>query len=70
MTFGSLLRQSRLKDGETLKSVSRCLKVSVAYLSDVERGNRSPLRKDRIIEVARYLGANETELLEAAKQER
>jgi transcriptional regulator with XRE-family HTH domain len=35
-----LLRERREKSGKSLRSVARTMKISSAYLSDLERGNR------------------------------
>lgn len=68
--FGELLRTERHQAGKTLGDISRLLKVSVVFLSDVERGNRKPLNKERILKIAEYLGKDPTPLMEAADMER
>lgn len=64
--FGPLLRGLRSKAGKTMADVAEHLGVSVAYISDVERGNRAPLTNDRIIAVADFLGIDRSDLLKAA----
>jgi|HubBroStandDraft_3_1064219.scaffolds.fasta_scaffold213508_2 transcriptional regulator with XRE-family HTH domain len=69
--FGEMLRDARRKADKTLGQVSRGIGVSIVYLSDVERGNRSPLTEDRIIRAANFLDiADPSELLRAAIRER
>lgn len=48
MNFGDKLRQIRIKNGMKMKDVALILGLSVAYISDIERGNRNPLSDDRI----------------------
>jgi transcriptional regulator with XRE-family HTH domain len=68
--FGRLLRTKRTKAGKSMLQVADLLGVSVAYISDVERGRRSPLRADRIEEVAKYLHVDAAELAAAAASSR
>jgi len=68
--FGDLLRRLRRKANRTLGDVARLLGVSVVYLSDIERGNRRPLSRERILRVADFLEIEPTELMEAADRER
>ena len=46
------------------------LDVSTVYLSDVERGNRKPFMRERILKIAAFLEVNASELLKAADRER
>ncbi len=68
--FGDLLRQMRRKADKTLGDVARELGVSIPYLSDVERGNRKPFTTERLIQLAVFLKANPTLLIEAADREK
>ena len=68
--FGDVLRTQRRQAGKTLGNLAELLGVSVVYLSDVERSNRKPLNKDRILKVAKFLNTDPTPLLEAADHER
>jgi transcriptional regulator with XRE-family HTH domain len=68
--FGELLRDARRKAGKTLGDVARLLGISVVYLSDVERGNRKPFGRDRVLAIAEFLQTNPGELLRAASRER
>jgi len=69
-SFGEILRYLRRKADKTLGDVARLLGVSVVYLSDVERGNRNPFSRGRILTIAEFLDADSAELLEAADRER
>jgi transcriptional regulator with XRE-family HTH domain len=68
--FGDLLRKLRRKANKTLGDVANILDLSVVYLSDVERGNRKPLSRERILKVAAFLEVDAAELMEAADRER
>ena len=68
--FGDLLRKMRRAANKTLGDLARFLGVSVVYLSDVERGNRKPLSKDRIVKIADFLKDDPALLMEAADRER
>jgi transcriptional regulator with XRE-family HTH domain len=68
--FGELLRKIREGAHISLGNLARHLKVSVTYLSDVERGNRAPLTNERIFDVALYLHIEPDELLEVAAENR
>jgi transcriptional regulator with XRE-family HTH domain len=46
------------------------LKVSPVYISDVERGNRRPFARDRILQIAEFLQRDPDPLLSAADRER
>jgi transcriptional regulator with XRE-family HTH domain len=48
MDFGKLLRSLREAARVTMGDLAHYLKVSVTYISDVERGTRAPLSKERI----------------------
>jgi len=69
-SFGVLLRKYRKKVGKTLGDLADELDVSVVYVSDVERGNRAPLREDYIEVAARVLNADARELHRAAAEAR
>jgi transcriptional regulator with XRE-family HTH domain len=60
----------RRKADKTLGDVARELGVSIPYLSDVERGNRKPFTTERLIQLAVFLKANPTLLIEAADREK
>jgi transcriptional regulator with XRE-family HTH domain len=50
--------------------LAKYLSVSVVFISDVERGNRSPLTTERILQAAQFLGTDARPLLKAAAEER
>lgn len=54
--FGQIFRQERKRAGMTLGDVARVLEVAVTYVSDVERGTRAPLSRDRILAVTAAMG--------------
>ncbi len=64
--FGTALRTARQQAGRTLADVAQLLDVSIAYLSDVERGNRRPFGHARIVRIAEFLNTDPTPLLCAA----
>lgn len=68
--FGERLRELRKRAGKTLGDVADVLGVSVVYVSDVERGNRAPLRPDLVDKVADALGADAAELHRLAAEVR
>ena len=61
--YGKLLRVSRKKAGLSLAEVARMMKISAAYLSDIERGRRAPLYYDATVELAGHLGIDPDQLL-------
>lgn len=64
--FGDLLRKIRRKSGKTMLDLAEHLGVSVVFISDVERGNRAPLTRERIVKAAEYLGVDPGPFLVAA----
>lgn len=68
--FGDALRRARRKAQKTLGDVARLLKVSVVYVSDVERGNRRPFTNERILTIAKFVNADPAPLIAAADVER
>jgi transcriptional regulator with XRE-family HTH domain len=54
--FGKLLRSFREAAHVSMGALSRHLGVSVTYISDVERGTRAPLAKERIASAAQLFG--------------
>ena len=69
-TFGDLLRRLRKQAGKTMKDLGDHLKVSTAYISDVERGLRAPWMAERIVDVAEFLNVDPEPLIIAAAQSR
>ncbi|MGO8993895.1 MAG: helix-turn-helix domain-containing protein [Polyangiaceae bacterium] len=68
--FGERLRELRKKAEMTLGDVAENLGVSVVYVSDVERGNRPPLRPDLIDKIAVVLKSDATDLHRLAAEVR
>lgn len=62
-SFGETLKKLRLERGLSIFHISNALGMSVAYLSDVERGARNPLSVDKIKVVADLLGIDPTDLI-------
>jgi len=69
-TFGELHRWLRKQAGLTMGDVARVLDVSVSFVSDVERDNRAPFTKDKIMTISEHLDADPTVLLSAAAKSR
>jgi transcriptional regulator with XRE-family HTH domain len=64
--FGKALREARNLQGKSLREVASKLGISAPYLSDVERGNRAPLKPGRIKKAAVVLNADLSQLLALA----
>lgn len=62
MTLGQMIRERRKFRGLSLRALAAQVGVSAAYLSDLERGNRSTTR---FRELARALGVSEAKLRNA-----
>jgi transcriptional regulator with XRE-family HTH domain len=67
--FGSLLRERRKQVNKTMGDLAEFLRVSVPYISDVERGNRKPFSDQRIRDVARFLGTDAEDLIIASAED-
>jgi transcriptional regulator with XRE-family HTH domain len=71
--FGSLLRKFREATGLSMGQLARYLGVSTPYLSDVERGRRTPLSEQRIQQAVHFLGLGQNDhrkLVAAAAESR
>ena len=68
--FGDALRNQRHNARKTLGDVAKLLGVSVVYVSDVERSNRRPFNNERILKIAKLIGADPAPLMAAADVER
>lgn len=66
--FGDLLRALRTQSGKSMGDLARYLEVSVPYVSDVERGHRPPLTRERLDKAATFLGVR-PEILQVAAAE-
>lgn len=65
-TFAKLLRKTRVQGQKNLREVAEALGVSVAYVSDVERGTKAALLPRRVLEFAHLLNIDPMPLLKAA----
>jgi transcriptional regulator with XRE-family HTH domain len=68
--FGSLLRDLREMARVSLGTLAKELKLSAAYLSDVERGYRAPFTRDKIIKIGEILKVDPTTLIATAARTR
>lgn len=68
--FGEVLRRTRRKCHMTLAQLADELDISIAYLSDVERGNRPPFTDERIVASADVLAIDPDVLRTAAAHSR
>ena len=67
--FGELFREERQRAEKRIGEVAQRLRVSLTYLSDVERGTRPPLSSERIRDAAQFMKLSDgrlTALLAAA----
>jgi transcriptional regulator with XRE-family HTH domain len=67
-TLGKLLRRARLDQGRTLADVARAARVSMPYLSELERG-RKEASSEILAAVCDALGIDLADLLAAAGRE-
>lgn len=65
-SFGIYLKSLRKKSGLTLKQVEKAAKVSNAYISLVERGQRRPPHPDILNRLAKVYEVSQQEVLIAA----
>lgn len=68
--FGERVRELREHSRITLRQLGKALECSAVYLSDVELGHRAPPSPERIVKIAKIIGADENELLRLAAQQR
>ena len=68
--FGKVVRDARTAARKSLKEVADQLGFTVAYLSDIERGNRNPPAEEVIRVWARLVGEDVERLLFLAQIER
>jgi HTH-type transcriptional regulator, competence development regulator len=66
LTFGKVLRESRLARGFTLRKFAEAVGISPTYLSQVEQGNVDPPTAERVKTMAELLGANSDEWIALA----
>lgn len=70
MRFGELLQEIRVSKRISLRELSQKVKLSAAYLSDIERGLRKPPSIQLILKIAQALETDPEPLLRAALRER
>ncbi|AGZ43638.1 helix-turn-helix domain-containing protein [Actinoplanes friuliensis DSM 7358] len=66
--IGIVLRRLRLQQGRTLQDVAEAAGVSLAYLSEIERG-RKEVSSEILAGICRALGLPLTDLLEQVRSE-
>jgi len=67
-TFGEVLRRTRLEQGRTLSDVARAARVSMPYLSELERG-RKEASSEILAAVCAALGIDLSDLLAEARRD-
>ena len=60
--LGSVLRRTRLRQGRTLREVSTAARVSLGYLSEVERGQKEA-SSELLASICRALGVRLSDVL-------
>ena len=53
--FGQVLKEERVRAGRSMGEVAKALKVSTTFVSDVERGVRTPFTAERIMQFSNFL---------------
>lgn len=66
LTLGALLRRRRRERGYTLDQLAKRIPMSASNLSRLELGSQGPPADEVIEQIARALGADPGELLQAA----
>jgi transcriptional regulator with XRE-family HTH domain len=66
--FGEVLRRIRLEQGRTLADVARAAKVSMPYLSELERG-RKEASSEILAAICAALGIDLSDLLAEARRD-
>lgn len=72
VTFGSSLKKIRLSMGLTQEDIANVIGVSIAYVSDIERGQRAPFQDDDIKKLCKKFpdAMNYDEMIQLAKVSR
>ncbi|HJY24163.1 MAG TPA: helix-turn-helix transcriptional regulator, partial [Actinomycetes bacterium] len=65
--IGAALRRARQRQGRTLREVADAARVSMPYLSEVERG-RKEASSEVLAAICRALGLRLSDLLEEVRQ--
>lgn len=68
MSFGAYIRECRTRRGLTLLDVAAEIKVSIPYLSRIERDRDKPPPDDLIRRIAHVLDISEDEAFAAARR--
>lgn len=66
--LGSVLRRTRLRQGRTLREVSTSARVSLGYLSEVERGQKEA-SSELLISICTALGVPQSEVLRVVSED-
>jgi transcriptional regulator with XRE-family HTH domain len=61
-TFGSFLEIKRKEKSLSIRKLAELLKITPAYLSDIEKGRRYAPDKEKLEEIARILVLSEEEI--------
>ena len=61
-TFGDLLEFKRKEKGLSIRKLAELLKITPAYLSDIEKGRRYAPDKERLEDIAKILLLTEDEI--------
>jgi transcriptional regulator with XRE-family HTH domain len=61
MCFGDYIRQKRLEREKLQSDVAKALSVSIAFISEMERGQRLPFEPSKLEKFAEFLNLTEDE---------
>ncbi|MDN4525364.1 helix-turn-helix domain-containing protein [Fictibacillus fluitans] len=64
--FGDYLRELRIKRGLSMRELSRRSKISHAYISQIENGERGRPSPESVLKLAPHLDVDVTKLMNAA----
>lgn len=70
MNFGALLRQERKSRKITLRELAKYTRQSIGYLSDIERGRRTPPRLETVLKIEEYFDMDNDRLFRLATEQR
>ena len=59
--FGTLLREARMKVGLSQKALADRVGFNISHLNRIEKGERNPPKKDKILAIAGALDLNDSE---------
>ena len=66
--LGAVLRRTRLRQGRTLREVSAAARVSLGYLSEVERGQKEA-SSELLVAICSALAVPQSEVLRAVSED-